>query len=116
MHCLSKAWFRMLNKNHEFIRQITIKEMRARFYRTMRQRLVQGLIAPTPDARNVHQETTSKPHPPNTSESEDTSLGDPSNQYQMAKTHTSYQNLGEWLHRNREDPALHVSPRIARNV
>ena len=104
----------MSNKNQGFVRQITIKEMRARFYREMCQEWAkrQRQTTPIPDIRNEPQEATSDPYPPTAPASEDVSPGDPSERYRMAKTHTSSQNLGEWLHQNREDPALGVSPRI----
>ena len=106
----------MSNKNRGFIHQITIKEMRARYYRAMCQELVKAQTTPTPDTKKVRQETTSNLHPPTAPASEDVSSGDPSKRYWIAKTHASSYNLGEWLHQNREDPALHVSPRFAKQV
>ena len=105
----------MSNKNRGFVRQITIKEMRARFYREMCQEWAkrQRQTTPIPDIRNEPQEATSDPYPPTAPASEDVSPGDPSERYRMAKTHTSSHILGEWLHQNREDSALRVSPGIA---
>jgi hypothetical protein len=112
MHCLSKIWYRMSNKNQGFIRQITVKEMRTRHYREMCQELAKGQTMHTPDTRNVHQEATSNPHSPTAPASEDVSPGDPTERYQIAKTHASSYNIGEWLHQNQGDPALRVSPRF----
>ena len=110
MHCLSKIWYRLLNKNHGFIRQLTIKEMRSWHYRDMYQRLAKGQITHSTDTRNVHQEETNNLHPPTASTSKSVYPGDPSKRYQIAKTHTSSYHLGQWLHENQGDPALHVSP------
>ena len=89
--------------------------MRAQFYREMCQEWAkrQRQTTPIPDIRNEPQEATSDPYPPTAPASEDVSPGDPSEQYRMAKTHTSSHILGEWLHQNREDSALRVSPGIA---
>ena len=110
MHCLSKIWYRLLNKNHGFIHQLTIKEMRSQHYRDMRQRLAKGQITHSTDTRNVRQEETNNPHPPTASTSESVYPGDPSKCYRIAKTHASSYHLGQWLHQNKGDPALRVSP------
>jgi hypothetical protein len=109
MHCLSKIWYRMSNKNRGFIRQITIKEMRTRHYRGMCQELAKSQTTHTPDTRNVRQEAASNPSL-TASASEDVSPHDPSERYRIAKTHASSYNIGEWLHQNQGDPALCVSP------
>jgi hypothetical protein len=88
----------MSNKNRGFVRQITIKEMRSRFYRAMGRELATGQSTPTPN-------TGVAP------EDEDMSLSDPTEHYRIPKTHSSSQDLGEWLNQNREDPALRVSLR-----
>ena len=108
----------MSNKNRGFVRQITMKEMHARFYREMCQEWAKRhrQTTPNPDIRNERSEATSDPHPPTASANEDVSPGDPSERYRMAKTHTSSQNLGEWLHQNREDYALCVSPGFAEHA
>jgi hypothetical protein len=101
----------MSNKRSGFVRQITIKEMRSRFYRTMCRELATGqsTLAPTPTTGNVHQEARSNPHLRVAPEDEDMPPGDPTEHYSIPKTHSSSQDLGEWLHQNREDPALRVS-------
>jgi hypothetical protein len=97
MHCLSKIWYRMSNKNRGFICQITIKEMHTRHYCGMCQELAKSQTTHTPDTRNVCQEAASNPSL-TANASEDVSLRDPSECYRIAKMHASSYNIGEWLH------------------
>jgi hypothetical protein len=99
----------MSNKNNGFVRQITIKEMRSRFYRTMCRELAAGRNTPTPDTGDIRQEARSNLQLRVEHEDEDMSLGDPTEHYRIPKTHSSSQDLGEWSHQNRDDPALRVS-------
>ncbi|KAH9017840.1 hypothetical protein EDB84DRAFT_1566683 [Lactarius hengduanensis] len=103
-HRLSKVWYRMSNKNRGFLRQITNKEIRTRFYDTMCQELAKDRTTSTPT-------TVGSPHLHPAPESEDVPSSDPSERYQMPKAYSSIQDLGEWLHENRGDPALRVSLR-----
>ena len=95
-HRLSRMWYRMSNKNRNFIGQITIKERHTWFYKTMRDELIKGQNTPVP-----------LPAPQPVREEEDTP-GDPSQRYWIPKAAT-VRDLTSWLAKNRGDPALRVS-------
>jgi len=100
-------WYRSSNKNRGFIHQIANKESHTQFYTAMCKESAKGQRPSTSTTGNDHHEARSHQH--QNSEDGDAVLPNPSARYWMPKFCASGENLTEWLIKNREDRALHVS-------
>jgi hypothetical protein len=103
-HRLSKLWFRLSNRNRDFVSQIANKESCTRYYATLLKDLTEAQVPPTSEAT---------PLEPNPADGEDGRYK-PGDRYWMSKKHATSRNLTEWLIENKTDRALHVSVKYIR--